>query len=183
MPTNLPTAPTGPAPSPAAPSDRLPAAAAALVERVARTAELATAQPAEKVSVRVDLPDLGMVEVHVALRDGQIQTAFHSNSSEVRETLATAWNGFMSGREGSGHPWAEPVFAPLTPAGTAPADPAGFSFDQSPSGSGGGAARQGQTPAGQFRGAASADPETASAPAPTEESPANHPRRHLRATA
>ncbi len=186
MPTTSPIALAGPNSAPPS-SERLPSAAAALVERVVRTAELATSQPTEQVSVRVDLPDLGLVEVRVALRDGQIQTAFHSNSPEVRESLATAWNGFMDGREGSSHTWAEPTFAPLasTPAPDSSGAAGGPSFAQQSAGQGGGHSQQGRSPTGGNHPRMASDSETSpvavsvSAPEPTT----LHPRHHLHATA
>lgn len=187
MPTTSPITLAGPTPNAAPPSERLPSAAAALVERVVRTAELATSQPTEQVSVRVDLPDLGLVEVRVALRDGQIQTAFHSNSPEVRESLATAWNGFMNGREGSSHTWAEPTFAPLasTPAPDSSGAAGGPSFAQQSAGQGGNHSQQGRSPAGGDRPPAATDSGSApvSVPVPAHEPTNLHPRRHLHATA
>jgi hypothetical protein len=98
----------------------LPAAATALVERVVRTAGLVASQPAEKVNVRIELPEMGAIELQVAMRDGQVQASFRADSPEVRAALASAWSDFVGGREASAHSWAEPVFAPLA-AGSVPA--------------------------------------------------------------
>lgn len=95
---------------------RLASEAARMVERVARTAEMIAAQPAEKVQVRIELSDIGVVDVSVALREGVVHTSFRSDSPEVREALAAAWNDFTKGREAARHNWADPVFAKIEPA-------------------------------------------------------------------
>jgi hypothetical protein len=96
-----------------------PAAAVRLVERVAEVSEHLAANPAEPMSLSIQLDDTHRVDVRVTMRDGQVHTAFRSDSPEVRAALSSAWEGFVRSRDGAEQRWAEPVFAPLgssTPA-------------------------------------------------------------------
>jgi len=102
-----------------------------LMERVTRTAELVAGQPAERVNMRLELPGLGTVDLQVAMRDGQVQTSFRSDSAEVRAALASGWGDFVGGREATGHVWAEPVIAPLVSATVPASGGSGFASPHS----------------------------------------------------
>ena len=125
-------------PNPAAPATAgtaLPreplTAMSVLMERVTRTAELVAGQPAERVNMRLELPGLGTVDLQVAMRDGQVQTSFRSDSAEVRAALASGWGDFVGGREATGHVWAEPVIAPLVSATVPASGGSGFASPHS----------------------------------------------------
>lgn len=103
---------------PAATTAPVATLAVQLVERVGEIAEHVTARPAEQIRVELDLPGGTHVEIRVALRAGRVHADFRTDSVELREALAQAWEGFARLREVAGAAWAEPVFAPAT---TAPA--------------------------------------------------------------
>lgn len=96
-----------------------PAAAVRLVERVAEVSEHLSANPSEPMSLSIQLDDTHRVDVRISMRDGQVHTAFRSDSPEVRAALSSAWDGFVRSRDAAEQRWAEPVFASLgssTPA-------------------------------------------------------------------
>ena len=84
-----------------------------MVEKVSEVADHLAAHPAEQVTVRIDLDETHRVDVHVSMRGGQVHADFRSDSPEMRTALASAWNSFSQGRDGSNRNWAEPAFTPM----------------------------------------------------------------------
>ena len=84
-----------------------------MVEKVSEVADHLAAHPSEQVTVRIDLDETHRVDVHVSMRGGQVHADFRSDSPDMRAALASAWNSFSQGREGSNRNWAEPAFAPM----------------------------------------------------------------------
>jgi hypothetical protein len=99
--------------SPTRSADAPAVSAVRLVERVAEVAAHLAARPNEPVSLSIQLDDTHHVDVRVSMRAGQIHTAFRSDSPEVRQALATAWEGFVKSRDAIEQSWAEPVFASI----------------------------------------------------------------------
>jgi hypothetical protein len=115
------------------------AAAVRLVERVTEAAERLSSRPADRIDLRIDLDDTRRVDVRISMRDGRVHTDFRSDSAEVRTALASAWDGFVRGRDGAEQRWAAPVFASSSP-GQLPSQPSsapqGNTADAGLSGSG-----------------------------------------------
>ncbi|MCS6273392.1 MAG: hypothetical protein H2169_03435 [Opitutus sp.] len=108
-----------------------------MVEKVSEVAEHLASNPAEQVTVRIDLDATHRVDVHVSMRGGQVHADFRSDSADMRAALASAWNEFSQKREGTDRQWAAPVFSTMgapaaassfTPA--AQANEASLSFSQ-----------------------------------------------------
>ena len=121
--------------SPVAPT--VASTAVRMVEKVSEVAEHLASNPAEQVTVRIDLDATHRVDVHVSMRGGQVHADFRSDSADMRAALASAWNEFSQKREGTDRQWAAPVFSPMgapaaassfTPA--AQANEASLSFSQ-----------------------------------------------------
>jgi hypothetical protein len=101
--------------SPVAPT--VASTAVRMVEKVSEVAEHVTANPAEQVTVRIDLDATHRVDVHVSMRGGQVHADFRSDSADMRAALASAWNEFSQKREGTDRQWAAPVFSTLASPG------------------------------------------------------------------
>jgi hypothetical protein len=84
-----------------------------MVEKVSEVAEHLASNPAEQVTVRIDLDATHRVDVHVSMRGGQVHADFRSDSADMRAALASAWNEFSQQREGTDRQWAAPVFSTL----------------------------------------------------------------------
>jgi hypothetical protein len=121
--------------SPVAPT--VASTAVRMVEKVSEVAEHLASNPAEQVTVRIDLDATHRVDVHVSMRGGQVHADFRSDSADMRAALASAWNEFSQKREGTDRQWAAPVFSTMgapaaassfTPA--AQANEASLSFSQ-----------------------------------------------------
>ena len=141
-PAPLPVPPTADAPAPAAIGrETAPVRAPEAAQLATHAAER---MPAGRMNVRVELPDIGPVEVRVALRQGQVHTAFRTDSPEVRAALAAGWDNFAVARETPSH-------RPLAPAdltGTSvPGSSLTAGFFQTPTGSGQGQPAPEQPPA------------------------------------
>ena len=110
--------------SPVAPT--IASTAVRMVEKVSEVADHLAANPAEQVTVRIDLDATHRVDVHVSMRGGQVHADFRSDSADMRAALASAWKEFSQGREGTDRQWAAPVFSPMA----APAAATSFTANQ-----------------------------------------------------
>jgi hypothetical protein len=116
--------------SPVAPT--VASTAVRMVEKVSEVAEHLASNPAEQVTVRIDLDATHRVDVHVSMRGGQVHADFRSDSADMRAALASAWNEFSQKREGTDRQWAAPVFSQLgAPAAASSFTPAAQSSDAS----------------------------------------------------
>lgn len=103
-----------------------------MVEKVSEVAEHLASNPAEQVTVRIDLDATHRVDVHVSMRGGQVHADFRSDSADMRAALASAWNEFSQKREGTDRQWAAPVFSTLAaPAAASSFTPAAQSSEAS----------------------------------------------------
>jgi hypothetical protein len=103
-----------------------------MVEKVSEVAEHLASNPAEQVTVRIDLDATHRVDVHVSMRGGQVHADFRSDSADMRAALASAWNEFSQKREGTDRQWAAPVFSPMgAPAAGSSFTPAAQSSEAS----------------------------------------------------
>jgi hypothetical protein len=103
-----------------------------MVEKVSEVAEHLASNPAEQVTVRIDLDATHRVDVHVSMRGGQVHADFRSDSADMRAALASAWNEFSQKREGTDRQWAAPVFSTLAaPAAASSITPAAQSSEAS----------------------------------------------------
>jgi hypothetical protein len=150
-----------------APADlaRETAAASALqaVREVLDVAERLASAPRNPGSVQVRLDDVG-VSVRVECRDGEVRATFVTDSSDLRDHLAAAWQAHAASGEGRSFRLADPVFT------TAAGSSSTASFSGQGQTSGGDAGRQftaptphapsfagsGASPRGSSAGAASA---------------------------
>ena len=116
--------------SPVAPT--VASTAVRMVEKVSEVAEHLASNPAEQVTVRIDLDATHRVDVHVSMRGGQVHADFRSDSADMRAALASAWNEFSQKREGTDRQWAAPVFSPMgAPAAASSFTPAAQSSEAS----------------------------------------------------
>lgn len=116
--------------SPVAPT--VASTAVRMVEKVSEVAEHLASNPAEQVTVRIDLDATHRVDVHVSMRGGQVHADFRSDSADMRAALASAWNEFSQKREGTDRQWAAPVFSTLAaPAAASSFTPAAQSSEAS----------------------------------------------------
>jgi uncharacterized protein (DUF4415 family) len=107
-------APTTPVTTPAT----IASEAVRMVERVSAAADKIATNPAGQVTVRIDLDATHHVDVHVAMRGGQVHADFRNASPEMQAALSSAWSDFARSREGSNQRWAEPMFSAQTVAAT-----------------------------------------------------------------
>jgi hypothetical protein len=89
------------------------AGAARTVEQVLHAADLMRASERSGVQLRLDFGESGPLNVQITLRQGRVHTFFRSDSADVRNTLAQAWDSFAHRGDIAVLPLAEPVMLPL----------------------------------------------------------------------
>jgi hypothetical protein len=109
------------------------------VREVLEVAERLADSPRSSGSMQVRLDDLG-VSVRVECRDGEVRATFMTDSSDLRDHLAAAWQAHAASGEGRTFRLADPVFT------TAPGASTSSSFSGQGQASGGDAGRQFQAP-------------------------------------
>jgi hypothetical protein len=82
------------------------------MERVIQAAELMRATERPSLQLNLDFGDSGPLSVHISLRQGRVHTLFRSDSAELRDTIAQAWNTFSKTVDSS-VALAEPLLLPL----------------------------------------------------------------------
>lgn len=112
------TAATPLAPITATPSPAAEALAIKLVERIAEISDQVSSRPAEEIKIELDLPDT-RIEIRLALREGRLHANFRTDSADLREALARAWQDFAVASESTSTRWAEPTFSPSASAPSA----------------------------------------------------------------
>lgn len=151
--------PSALAPSPAAAEaePEFATASTGALERVIQATDTSRAAERGAVNLRLDFGPAGPLSVHITLREGRVHTLFRSDSPEVRDSLAHAWNHFVQSGENAALPLAEPVMLPLRAAQPAAGTGETTRFGDSPAqgGADGQAGRQAGAPEDQAAFAAS----------------------------
>ena len=107
--------------------------AAQIVREIRDIADGLWAVERNSVEVRFNFSDTERLSVRVEYREGVVKTTFHTNSPELRDTLAREWQSQLPANESRAYRVADPVF------NAQPTDARGFSL-------GGDASRQQRQP-------------------------------------